>query len=73
MVDAALTALMAVDMSVVLPRFVAYPLIVLCFLIGILSASSEVVSPLALSAMLSARQRSDFLLKQSRFSAVLAV
>jgi len=72
-VDAGLTALMAVDISMVPSRFVGYPLIVLCFLIGILAGSSEVVSPMALSAMLSARRRSDVLLMQTGFGAALVV
>lgn len=73
LVDAALTALLAVDISLVPPRFVGYPLLLLCFLIGILAGSSEVVSPMALSAMLSARRRSDVQLMQAGFGAALVV
>jgi hypothetical protein len=73
LVDAGLTALMAVDISLMPSRFVGYPLLLLCFLIGILAGSSEVVSPMALSAMLSARRRSDILLMQAGFGAALVV
>ncbi len=73
LVDAGLTALMAVDISLMPSRFVGYPLLLLCFLIGILAGSSEVVSPMALSAMLSARRRSDVLLMQAGFGAALVV
>ena len=73
LVDAALTALMAVDISLMPTRFVGYPLLLLCFLIGVLAGSSEVVSPMALSAMLSARRRSDVLLMQAGFGAALVV
>jgi len=73
LVDAGLTALMAVDISVMPSRFVGYPLLLLCLLIGILAGSSEVVSPMALSAMLSARRRSDVMLMQAGFGAALVV
>lgn len=71
--EAALTALIAVDIAVVPPRFGALPLLLLCFLIGIVSGSLEVVSPMAISALLSGRQRSDLLLKQSGYGAALVV
>lgn len=73
LVDAALTALIAVDIAVVPPRSGAYPLLLLCILIGIVSGSLEVVSPMAMSALLSAQQRSDLLLKQSGYGAALVV
>ena len=73
LVDAALTALIAVDIAVVPPRFGAYPLLLLCILIGMVGGSLEVVSPVAMSALLSAQQRSDLLLKQSGYGAALVV
>lgn len=73
LVDAALTALIAVDISVVPPRFGAYPLLLLCILIGMVGGSLEVVSPVAVSALLSAQQRSDLLLRQSGYGAALVV
>lgn len=73
LVDAALTALIAVDITVVPPRFGAYPLLLLCILVGVVGGSLEVVSPMAMSALLSARQRSDLLLKQSGYGAALVV
>ena len=73
LVNAGSTALMAVDISLMPTRFVGYPLLLLCFLIGILAGSSEVVSPMALSALLSARRRSDVLLMQAGFGAALVV
>ena len=73
LVNAALTALIAVDIAVVSSRFVAVPLLLSCILIGVVAGSSEVVSPVALSALLSARQRSDLLLKQSGYAAVLVI
>ena len=68
LVDAALTALIAVDVAVVPSRFVAYPLLLLCLLIGIVSGSLDVVSPVAMSALMSGRQRSELLLKQSGYT-----
>ena len=73
LVNAALTALIAVDIAVVPPRFGAYPLLLLCVLIGIVSGSLEVVSPMAMSALLSGHQHSDLLLKQSGYAAALVV
>jgi hypothetical protein len=73
MIDAALTALIAVDIAVVPSRFVAYPLLLMCILIGIVSGSLEVVMPVAMSALLSAQQRSDVLLKQSGYAAALVI
>lgn len=73
LISAALNALIAVDIAVVPSRFVAYPLLLLCILIGIVSGSLEVVSPMAMSALLTARQRSDLLLKQSGYSAALVI
>lgn len=73
LVDAALTALIAVDITVVPPRFGAYPLLLLCILVGVVGGSLEVISPMAMSALLSARQRSDLLLKQSGYGAALVV
>ena len=72
-VDAALTALIAVDIAVVPSRLVAYPLLLLCVLIGIVSGSLEVVSPMVLSALLPARQRSNLLLQQSGYAAASVV
>jgi MFS family permease len=72
-IDAALTALIAVDISVVPSRFVAYPLLLFCILIGIVSGSLDVVLPVAMSALLSAQQRSDVLLKQSGYAAALVI
>lgn len=73
LVDAALTALIAVDIAVVPSRFVGYPLLLLCILIGIVSGSLEVVWPVAMSALLSAQQRSDVLLRQSGYAAALVI
>ncbi len=73
LINAALTALIAVDIAAVPSRFVAYPLLLLCILIGIVGGSLEVVSPMAMSALLSAQQRSDLLLKQSGYSAGLVI
>jgi Na+/melibiose symporter-like transporter len=71
--DAALTALIAVDIAVVPTRFVAYPMLLLCILIGIVVGSLEVASPMAMSALLSAEQRSDLLVKQSGYGAALVI
>ena len=64
---------MAVDIAVVPSRLVAYPLLLLCVLIGIVSGSLEVVSPMALSALLSVRQRGSLLLQQSGYAAASVV
>jgi MFS family permease len=73
LIDAALTALIAVDIAIVPSRFVAYPLLLLCILIGLVSGSLAVISPVAMTALLSAQQRSDVLLKQSGYGAALVV
>lgn len=72
-VDAALTALIAVDIAVLPADVLAYPLLLLCVLIGILSGSLEVVSPMALTALLTARERSRLLLQQSGYGAALVI
>ena len=71
--EAALTALVAVDVTLVPSRFVAYPLLLLCVLLGIAAGSLQVGWPLAMTALLSARQRSSLLLRQNGFSAALAI
>ena len=73
LVEAALTALIAVDIAVVPTGLAAYPLLLFCILIGVVYGSSQVVSPMTLSALLSARQRSDLLLKQSGYGAALVI
>jgi hypothetical protein len=70
--EGALTALIAVDIVVVPPQFVAYPMLLLCILIGIVSGSAQVGYPIATSALLSPRKRSDLFLRQDGFGAALA-
>jgi MFS family permease len=72
-IEATLTALIALDIAIVPSRFVAYPLLLLCILIGLVSGILQVVSPVAMSALLSAQQRSDVLLKQSGYGAALVI
>jgi len=73
LIEAALTALIAVDVTLVPSRFVAYPLLLLCVLLGIAAGSLQVGWPMAMTALLSARQRSNLLLRQNGFSAALAI
>jgi MFS family permease len=71
--EAALTALIAVDVAIAPSRAAAYSLLLVCVLLGIVSGSSQVAWPMVLSTQLSARQRSDLLLKQPGFSAALVI
>jgi hypothetical protein len=64
-IEAAVTALIAVDVTLVPSRFVAFPLLVLCVLLGIAAGSLQVGWPMAMTALLSARQRSNLLLRQT--------
>ncbi len=71
--QAALTALVALDIALAPPWLFAYPLLLVCLLIGIVTGSSQVVSPMAMSALLSAQQRGDVMLKQAGYSGALVV
>lgn len=71
--QAALTALVALDIALA-PRWLfAYPLLLACVLIGVVTGSSQVVSPMAMSALLSAQQRGDLMLRQAGYSGALVV
>ncbi|WP_431232662.1 hypothetical protein ACQ856_25155 [Mycolicibacterium psychrotolerans] len=71
--QAALTSLVALDIALAPPWLFAYPLLLVCLLIGIVTGSSQVVSPMAMSALLSAQQRGDVMLKQAGYSGALVV
>lgn len=54
-------------------RMFSYPLLLTSFLIGMIAGGSLVFYPMVMSALLSPRQRSDLLLRQSGYGAALAV
>ncbi|MBB3604602.1 MFS family permease [Mycolicibacterium sp. BK556] len=71
--QATLTALVALDIALA-PRWLfAYPLLLACLLIGTVTGSSQVVSPMAMSALLSAQERGDLMLRQAGYSGALVV
>ncbi|NTY58604.1 hypothetical protein [Mycolicibacterium sphagni] len=71
--QAALTALVALDIALAPQWLFAYPLLLACLLIGTVTGSSQVVSPMAMSALLSAQERGDLMLKQAGYSGALVV
>lgn len=71
--QAALTALVALDIALAPQWLFAYPLLLACLLIGTVTGSSQVVSPMAMSALLTAQQRGDVMLKQAGYSGALVV